>query len=110
MKTSLSKTHKQKFEEIRKSLHIIGAREGNFVKIELLFYEAITIAREYGDDVSDNALLAALKRVQADEYQQTKALFRKSVQRERVIRRFISSFRTVLMAGVKNAFVEPLLT
>lgn len=89
---------------------MIGAKEGNFVRVELLFYEAIAIARAYGNDAADNALLAAFKQLQAEEYQQTKALFKKSVQRERVIRRFISRFKNVLTAGIKNTFLQPQLT
>lgn len=109
-RSMISSIHKQQFESIRKNLTNIGAKESNFIKIELLFYQTISIAREYGNDVADNGLLAALKRVQADEYEQTKVLFKKSAQRERVIRRFISSFKTVLTAGIKNTFPQPQLT
>lgn len=110
MKHSLSIEHKRQFEEIKKNLTIIGAKESNFIKVELLFYEAMTVARAYGDDVTDNGLLAAFKQLQANQYQETKALFNKSVQRERVIRRFISSLKTVLTAGTKNMFFQPQLT
>lgn len=110
MKKSLSHAHKKKFEEIKQDLNAAGAKESNFIKVELLFYEALSVAREYGDDVAGNGLLAALKGLQANQYQDTKALFNKSVQRERVIRRFIGSLRTVLLAGVKNAYVQPQLS
>jgi predicted ribonuclease YlaK len=110
MKHSISVEHKRQFEEIKRGLATIGAKEGNFIKIELLFYEAISVAREYGDDVDDNRLLAALKQLQQNQYQETKALFNKSIQRERVIRRFIGSFRTVLTAGIRDAFFQPQLT
>ena len=85
----------------------IGAKESTFIKIELLFYEALSVAREYGDEVAENGLLAALKGLQANEYQDTKALFPKSAQRERVIRRFIRSLREVLTAAMRNAFLTP---
>jgi hypothetical protein len=110
MKQSISVKHKRQFEEIKKNLTIIGAKESNFIKVELLFYEAMGIAREYGDDVANNGLLAAFKQLQANEYQQTKALFNKSVQRERVIRRFIGSLKSVLTAGMRNEFFQPQLT
>lgn len=110
MKNALSLEHKKLFEEIKKNLTIIGARESSFIKVELLFYKAMSVAREYGDDVADNGLLAAFKNLQANEYQQTNLSFSKSVQRERVIRRFISSLKSVLSAGMKNAFCQPQLT
>jgi hypothetical protein len=110
MKNSISIEHKRQLEEIRRNLTLIGARESNFIKIELLFYEAIAVAREYGDDVADNGLLAAFKQLQANQYLQTKALFNKSAQRERVIRRFISSLKEVLTAGIRNSFFQPQLT
>ena len=110
MKKPIAATHKQQLEEIRKNLITAGARESNFVKVELLFYDAISVAREYGDDPAENGLLAALKQVQGREYQETKTLFKKSVQRERIIRRFISSLKNVLTAGIKNAYFQPQLT
>lgn len=100
----ISTKHKHRFEDIRKDLASIGAKEGVFIKVELLFYEAISIAREYGDEIASNTLLAALKQLQTNEYQQTKSLFKKNTQRERVIQRFISGFRTVLTAAMKNTF------
>jgi hypothetical protein len=109
MKQSISVAHKQQLEEIRKTLTITGAKESAFVKVELLFYEAISVAREYGDDLPENGLLAALKQLQANEYRETKALFNKSTQRERVIRRFISSLKSVLSAAIKNVYFQPQL-
>ena len=110
MKKPISTEHKKQLEEIRRSLTAIGARESNFIKVELLFYDAMGIAREYGDDVADNGLLAAFKQLQANQYLQTKALFSKSAQRERVIRRFISSLKEVLTAGIRDSFYQPQLS
>jgi hypothetical protein len=107
MKYVLSVEHKKQFEQIKRDLVLIGARESNFLKVELLFYDAMKLAREYGDEVEENGLLAAFKHLQANEYQQTKALFNKSIQRERVIRRFINSFKSVLSAAMKNTFLQP---
>ncbi|HUC83045.1 MAG TPA: hypothetical protein VMR70_19205 [Flavisolibacter sp.] len=105
MTSTLTIQHKQLFEQIKKSLTTIGARETNFLKIELLFYDAISIARTYGDDPKSNQLLAALKFLQMNGYQETKTLFKKSLQRERVIRKFISQLRSILSAGCKNQYV-----
>ena len=90
------KTDKQRFEEIRKSISEIGPKESSFIRVEQLFYEAINISRNYGNDVSSNKLLALFKALEADHYQNTKAHFRKSSQREQVIKRFINQFKIVL--------------
>jgi hypothetical protein len=106
MTKPLSPEHKQRLEEIKKNLGIVGWRESNFVKAELLFYQAIEVARIYGDDENDNGLLAALKQIQAQEYQATKAIFKKSSQREQTIKRFLHQLKKVLSAGTKNAFAN----
>jgi hypothetical protein len=104
MKKEIAPEHKLQFEEMRKKLALIGYKEMNFLKIELLFYEAMEIARGYGNDCAENDLLNALKKLQANEYANTKALFKKSAQREQVIGRFISQFKVLLAAAIKNAY------
>lgn len=106
MKKPISVEHKKQLEAIRRNLNLLGAKESNFIKVELLFYDSLSVAREYGDEVNGNGLLAALKELQVNEYQQTKALFNKSTQREQVIRRFISSLKNVLTAGIRNSYYQ----
>jgi hypothetical protein len=110
MTKQISTQHKHRFDEIKKQLVVIGCKEGNFIKVELLFYEAMTIAREYGDDIEQNKLLAALKELQTNQYQDTKEKFKKSNQREQVIRRFVNHLKIILTTGMKNAFYQPQLT
>lgn len=102
MTKQISIEHKRRFEEVKKSLSAIGYKEANFLKIELLFYEAIEIARTYGNDLNENKLLSDLKQLQANQYQDTKTHFKKSTQREKVIRSFISQFRKVLSDGAAS--------
>lgn len=109
MTTTISLQHKQLFEEMKKNLTAIGSKEGNFIKVELMFYQAMTVAREYGDDEKENGLLAALKNLQANQYQETKAFFKKNTQREKVIRKFANSFKSVLTAAMKNEYLQPQL-
>lgn len=109
MTQSISQQHKQRFTEMKKSLAEIGSKEGNFIKVEILFYDAIAVAREYGDNEQENGLLAAFKQIQYDQYQKTKALFRKSSHREQVIRRFCNSLKGVLTAGIRNDYFQPQL-
>jgi hypothetical protein len=95
MALEISTEHRHRFDEIKKRLSIIGNRESSFTQVELLFYEALSISRNYGDDVNKNGLLADLKRIQTDQYQKTKELTRKS-RREINIRHFITKLKTVL--------------
>ena len=107
MTKELTYEDKQHLEEIKKKLSVIGFKEANFLKIELLFYDAMEIARAYGSDLHENKLLHALKQLQVNQYQDTKSYFKKSSQREQVIRRFITGFKTVLSTGIKNMFFTP---
>ncbi|MGZ5287814.1 MAG: hypothetical protein ACXWB9_11535, partial [Flavisolibacter sp.] len=83
-------------------LLVLGSRESSFVAVELLFYEAITIARSYGNDPEQNQLLYALKELESGAYNDTKAHFKKSNQRETVIRRFIVQLKNILNSGIKT--------
>jgi len=101
MITSISITHRQRFEEIRKRLQLLGCRESEFLKVELLFYEALSISKSYGEDPEQNALLASLKNVQHQQYEKTKVITRKAGQRELSIRRFVVSLRKAL-SGINH--------
>ena len=103
MTAKISIPHKKRFEEIKKELTLIGSREANFIKVELLFFEAITIAREYGNDIDQNTLLYSLKNLQNTSYQDTKEHLKKSSQQEQVIKRFVNQFKIVLSSAIKNS-------
>lgn len=98
----ISKVHKDQFREMQKRLIVIGHKESTFTSVEVLFYQALTIARSYGSEEESNPLLAELKKIEENEYRQTTELFRKSAQREKVIRRFIMKFRGFLSASAKS--------
>src|SRR5690349_19845288 len=102
MKEKITPDHKKQFEETKRVLVAIGSKEENFLKIELLFFDIIRVARTYGDDPAENNFLAALKQLQANEYRETQTKFKKSVQREKVIGRFINQLRAILTAAIKN--------
>ena len=96
MTVSISHTDRLRFEEIRKSLQELGYKEGNFVKVELLFFEVLSIAKTYGEDPEQNSLVAALKNLQYEQYEKTKLATRKATERESAIRRFVVALRRVL--------------
>lgn len=105
MNKALSAEHKKRFAEIKVSLTLLGAGEGAFTRTELLFYEVLHIAHEYGDEASGNKLLTILKDLQAKEYKATTGLFAKAAQREKVIRQFMYALKTVLTKAVKGSYV-----
>ena len=96
MISSISNTHRRRFEEIRKTLQMLGHKESQLIKIELLFFEAISIAKTYGEDEEQNNLLAALKNLQHDQYEKTKIPTRKATEHEAAIRRFTVGLRKIL--------------
>ena len=102
----MTQVQQHRLEEIRKRLVSIDGRESNFLKIELVFYEAMETARMNEDDPGSDKLLYALKDLQAGAYQDTKKMFKKSSQREQVIRRFMSRLKTILATAIKEASVS----
>ncbi|HEU4472901.1 MAG TPA: hypothetical protein VFR58_17525 [Flavisolibacter sp.] len=98
----INEAHKGRFDEMKKKLTLAGYRESAFTTVELLFYEAITISRTYGNDPGENPLLAALKEVEANQYRNTKEHFKKPSQREQAIRKFVVQFKNILTKSAKD--------
>ncbi|MGZ3839857.1 MAG: hypothetical protein ACXVMS_18285 [Flavisolibacter sp.] len=96
MTATLSTPHQVRFEEIKRNLGLLGCKESSFIKVELLFFEALTISRTYGEDMHVNPLLRALKDLQYGPYEKTKEVTRKPAQREIVIKKFIVKLKQVL--------------
>lgn len=104
MQTIISSEHKLELQRIGKSLTTIGSAESNFPRVEILFYDVLTLARQYGEDPKQNNLLAALQELKEGSYQKTKAFFKKSTQCESAIRRFINQFRSLLIAATAKGY------
>jgi hypothetical protein len=98
--------HKTKLEEISRQLATIGSKESAFTAVEILFYDALSIAGSISQDTSQNPLLAGLRQMQEKEYQETKEHFKKSSQREKVIRRFMARFKSILTTSVKTMSMQ----
>jgi hypothetical protein len=94
--TAITLPHKERLEEIKKRLTVIGSKESSFTSIELLFYETLSISREYGNSILDNKLLANLKELEADQYKRTKEFYKKGHQRENAIKKFITRLRAII--------------
>lgn len=98
----IANEHKRFFEEVKKSLVQLGSKEGNFLKVELLFYETLQVARHYGNNPAENNLLAALKQLQQVGFAEAKTKCRKVSAQERLIKRFMAQFRSVLGNALKK--------
>lgn len=105
---NVSQSDKTKFENLRKQLIQIGNKESDFLKVEMIFFDALNYSREYGTDPGTNPLLFALKQLQDEEYHNTKAFFKKGSQREKVIQRFTHRLKNIL-GSVKIKMNEALL-
>ena len=102
MTEAITQQFRDRLEEIRKKLATLGSKETQFMAVEMLFYDYITIARTYGNETEDNKLLLALKELEAGAYANTKNFFKKSHQREHVIRRFIVQFKNILASAIRD--------
>lgn len=96
MVITLSSYDQQRFKEIRKSLLLLTPKEHSFLKVELLFFEALNISRSYGSDPRKNSLLDQLQTLHQESYEKTKQHTQKSTQRESHIRHFMIQFKKVL--------------
>lgn len=110
MTEKIKNEHKFQLEEMKKSLIVNGSKEENFLKVELLFFESMRLARTYGDDMDDNGFLAALKNLQAGPYQETQMKYNKSIQREKVIRKFANQLKAVFSQAIRNCYFTPQLS
>jgi len=75
---------------------MLGHKESEFVKIELLFFEVLSISKTYGEEPEQNSLLAELRHLQNDQYEKTNIATRKASERESAIRRFVVALRKIL--------------
>ena len=100
-KVNVTTTDIDRMKEMRKLLTAAGNKESSFIKVEMLFYEALEISRSYGNDPGSNELLAKLKELEMKEYENTKAHYKKSSQREKAIQQFTHRLKNIL-ANVEN--------
>jgi len=96
MNTLITTPDRKRLDAIRKDLGLLGNKESSFLKVELLFYEALNLAKSYGENAQLNTLLASLRHVQVDAYEKTKEVCRTSAQKERLIRQFIVQFKRAI--------------
>lgn len=97
----LSEDDKKKITDVINSMRFIPNEESSFSRLELLFYNVLNIARTYGTDVQENAMLAGLKLIEENEYKHTQERFKKSRQRVVVIQKFRNAFKREISSWMK---------
>jgi predicted DNA-binding ribbon-helix-helix protein len=89
----LSDEHIKRLKDVLGSIRITPCDESSFLRLELLFYDVLSIARAYGDEWEANNMLAALKHIQAREYKHANEKFPKSRQRMVAIKKFRTALK-----------------
>jgi hypothetical protein len=84
------------FEQLKKNLSSMGSKESGFTQVELLFFDALELSKNYGIESGDSSLYNALKNLQQEQYAKANALTRKPAQRELQIKKFIIQFKRIL--------------
>lgn len=109
MMVTLTQVHSKRLREITEKLKSNGQHESAFTSVEILFYEAIAIARNYGDESTGNTLLQELKYLESNQYQSTQGIFPKSSRREQKIKSFITQLVRLLSRYFSRVLPEKIL-
>ena len=99
---SLEPADKLRIKEFKQKLITLGKSEHAFASVECIFYDVLNIARNYGNETGENEVLYDLKKLQAEEYAETKKHFNKATQRERAISHFVHRLKGILSQWLKS--------
>jgi hypothetical protein len=83
---------KQRLKDIYHRLMALNNTESSLSQLEGLFYEALSISREEGDD----DMLVKLKKVESSEYQQVLLRPQTKAKKEAAIKTFRHAFKNIL--------------
>jgi hypothetical protein len=92
---------KETLKTIYRQLVPMPASEGCFTGMENLFYSALQLARNYGSDQMQNALLRDFIEVKENRYSETQKPYHKQQQRELTIFHFKRAFKKKLGTWIK---------
>jgi hypothetical protein len=105
MQKQLSNDDKAKLAAIHKALSLLPSTEHAFMKMESLFYDALSIARDYSTSDEKNSFLYNLLRLKEEEFKTAQEKYTKARQHEVAIKQFRSAFKkelsTYLRVGSK---------
>lgn len=97
----ISACDKETLKTIYQQLVPMPTRESNFIGMENLFYSALQLARNYGNDQEQNGLLKDFIEVKEKVYSETQKPYHKSRQREITIFHFKAAFKKKLGPWIK---------
>jgi hypothetical protein len=97
----LSEVHKRSIDDAIRRIRSISVNEGSFIQLELLYYNLLSIAREYGNDMDENNMLAGLKHIEYNEYKHAQEWFKSSSQKVVAIQKFRLAIKKELSSWVK---------
>ena len=97
----ITSVYKQTLQSIYSQLVPMSTNESAFTGMENLFYTALQLARNYGNDQGENLLLKDFIEVKETVYSETQKQYSKSRQRELTIFHFKAAFKKKLAIWIK---------
>jgi len=99
--SKMSIEDEEKLLDVHTRLAVIPCTETSLIQIEVLFFDMLTILRQYQQSVKTETLLAELKNIHDNEYKlvQNKHLTVKN--RVAAIRKFKNSFRQAIRKAIR---------
>lgn len=97
----LTEDHKKSIDLALSRIRTISSEESSFTQLELLFYNVLSIARAYGNNIDENTMLAGLKLIEYNEYKHAQEKFKTSSQRAAAIQKFKMAIKKELFSWIK---------
>jgi hypothetical protein len=102
MNMQLTHEHKISIDHAINRLRDISGDERSFIQLELLYYNILSIARAYGNNINENAMLAGLKQIECNEYKHAQERFKTSSKQNAAIQKFRMAIRKELSSWIKE--------
>ena len=84
----LTEAHKKSIDLAIRRIRTLSSCESSFIQLELVYYDVLSIARLYGNEINENAMLAGLKQIECNEYKYAQERFKSSSQKVNAIQKF----------------------
>ncbi|MCU7552665.1 hypothetical protein OCK74_26330 [Chitinophagaceae bacterium LB-8] len=97
----ISENDKRSIDYAIRRIRAISSDEGSFIQLELLYYEVLSIARTYGNEINENTMLAGLKQIESNEYKHAQERFKTSSQKIGAIQKFRVAIKKELSLWIK---------
>lgn len=98
---TLSEEHKRSIDEAIRKIRFMSSEESSFIQLELLYYNVLSIARAYGNNINENPMLAGLKHIEGKEYKNAQERFKTCSQKVIAIQKFRMAIKRELSSWIK---------